>query len=148
MDPVGTLLKASSSRTGKLETRACAWTCPPRVVFDDPARQDSNPQHDAAPSTRYRALQPATHQSTKTKEIRDDDDPGPDEPASTKTRDPQDDDDLCSQPGVPLYSFSSGVRKSPSEAISTLIGRTSWESCSLWPFQPSLAGVSWESRLL
>ena len=36
----------------ELETRACTWTCPPRVVFDDPARRDSNPQHDATPSTR------------------------------------------------------------------------------------------------
>jgi len=36
----------------ELETRACTRTCPPRVVFDDPARQDSNPQHDATPSTR------------------------------------------------------------------------------------------------
>ena len=34
-----------------------------------------NPQHDAAPSTRYRTLQPATHHSTKTEEkIRGDDD--------------------------------------------------------------------------
>ena len=74
--PQWSLLKASSSRTGELETRACAWTCPPRVVFDDPAREDSNLQHDAAPSTRYHALQPATHQSTKAKEkIRRDDDP-------------------------------------------------------------------------
>ena len=36
----------------ELETRAYAWTCPPCVVFDDPARRDSNPQHDATPSTR------------------------------------------------------------------------------------------------
>ena len=44
-DPVGSLLKASSSRKGELETRACAWTCPPCAVFDDLAQwRDSNPQ--------------------------------------------------------------------------------------------------------
>ena len=28
----------------ELETRACTWTCPPHVVFDDLALRDSNPQ--------------------------------------------------------------------------------------------------------
>ena len=36
----------------ELETRACTWTCPPHVIFDDQARRDSNLQHDATPSTR------------------------------------------------------------------------------------------------
>ena len=86
--PQWSLLKASSSRTGELETRACAWTCPPRVVFDDLARRDSNLQHDAAPSTRYHVLQPATHQSMKPKEkIRGDDDP------AGRDSNPQHDDD-------------------------------------------------------
>ena len=58
------------------------------MVFDDPARRDSNPQHDAAPSTRYHALQPATYQSTKAKEkIRGDDDP------ARRDLNPQHDDD-------------------------------------------------------
>jgi len=93
------------------------------------------------------------HQSTKTKEkIRGDDDPGPDEPASTKTRDPQDDDDddddERSQPGIPFIPFSSVVRKLPSEAISTLIGRgVVGKSLSLAISTP-LAGVQWESRSL
>ena len=38
-------MKASSSRKGELEARACAWTCPPHAVFDDLAQwRDSNPQ--------------------------------------------------------------------------------------------------------
>ena len=33
--------------------KSLAWTFQLRVVLDDRARRDSNPQHDAAPSTRY-----------------------------------------------------------------------------------------------
>ena len=136
-------MKAASSRTGELETRACAWTCPPHVVFDDLARRDSNPQHDAAPSTRYHALQPATHQSTKPKETIS----GDDDPAGRDSNPQHDDDDhhdddhdpftttttsttsilfppfSTTQPGVSCIPFYSGVSISPSEALSTLIGR-------------------------
>ena len=38
--------------------------------------------------------------------------------------------------------------QSLSVAISTLLTAVPWESHSLWPSQPSLAGVTWESRPL
>ena len=71
-DPVGSLLKASSSRKGELEARACAWTCPPRVVFDDLAQwRDSNSQLSRGvkdEGTRSGAADASTIRTAKTSE--------------------------------------------------------------------------------